>query len=178
MERCSCIFLVLREKDILQWLKRVDNEMVLIIITNDDMKKNMTIQTNQLLDKLRDEEQGKMLLEEIAGHHQFVSLDIDDIRFILSCGNYATLCEGYGNQCEDAISEALNSLQSLHKDITQAKGILLIVSIQNRNNNMMEAVEALNNFFGSFAIIPKYKWGMSSDEVQPQSYKVTILSVN
>jgi len=138
---------------------------------------NRTFETTKLLEEMADSEKAKNLLTEIAGSYQFVALDTNDIRTIISQGNFALICCGYGEKCIDALNEAISALQSQNKSISQAKGILVTVSIKEKHDGMMEAAKALDTFLDSLSTTCKFKWGLSAEEGQEQPYKVTVMYV-
>jgi cell division GTPase FtsZ len=137
---------------------------------------NRTIETAKLLEEMADSEKAKNLLTEIAGSYQFVALDTNDIRTIISQGDLASICCGYGEECIDALNEAIRALQSQNKSISQAKGILVTVSVQEKDD-MMETVKTLDTFLNNIPTTSKYKWGLSAEKRQQQPYKVTVMYV-
>lgn len=136
-----------------------------------------TFETAKLLEEMADSEKAKNLLTEIAGSYQFVALDTNDIRLIISQGDFASICCGYGEKCIDALNEAISVLQSQNKSINQAKGILVSVSIQEKRDDMMEAVKTLDTFLDNLSTTSKFKWGFSAEEGQQKPYKVTVMYV-
>ncbi len=126
-------------------------------------------------------------IAEIITMHGIINLDFQDVGTVLRNGGVALMSTGYGegeDRVTKAIHEALHSPLLNNNDIYNSKKILLSITFANDETGeegtsqelMMEEMNEVHDFMGSFRDDVETKFGLSTDPTLGKKVKVTILA--
>ena len=124
-------------------------------------------------------------IAEIITMHGIINLDFQDVGTVLREGGVALMSTGYGEgegRVTKAINEALHSPLLNNNDIYNSKKILLSITFAEDEADgstaelMMEEMNEVHDFMGSFGDYVETKFGLSTDPSLGKKVKVTILA--
>lgn len=124
-------------------------------------------------------------IAEIITMHGIINLDFQDVGTVLRNGGVALMSTGYGEgegRVTKAINEALHSPLLNNNDIYNSKKILLSITFAEDETDgstaelMMEEMNEVHDFMGSFRDDVETKFGLSTDPALGKKVKVTILA--
>ena len=124
-------------------------------------------------------------IAEIITMHGIINLDFQDVGTVLRNGGVALMSTGYGEgegRVTKAIHEALHSPLLNNNDIYNSKKILLSITFAESGEDgtteelMMEEMNEVHDFMGSFRDDVETKFGLSTDPSLGKKVKVTILA--
>ena len=124
-------------------------------------------------------------IAEIITMHGIINLDFQDVGTVLRNGGVALMSTGYGEgegRVTKAINEALHSPLLNSNDVYNSKKILISITFavdesEGANDElMMEEMNEVHDFMGSFSEDVETKFGLSTDPSLGNKIKVTILA--
>lgn len=125
-------------------------------------------------------------IAEIITMHGIINLDFQDVGTVLREGGVALMSTGFGEgegRVTKAIKEAIESPLLGNNDIYNSKKILLSIAFSadeaegGSQELMMEEMNEVHDFMGSFSEDVETKFGLSIDPELGNKVKVTILAV-
>ncbi len=120
-------------------------------------------------------------ITDIISMHGRVNLDFRDVDMVLRGGGVSVMSTGYGEgagRVGKAIADALNSPLLNNKDIYRSARMLLALSFDpDENEMMMDEVNEVSDFMDRFDNEDmQFKWGLAYDRTLGGKVKVTILA--
>lgn len=141
------------------------------------MKKG-AFETQEFLREIHEDESKRdELLKDILVNNALVTLDYNDVKYILTCEGKMVINKAEAESFKTALELSLNHTQIDKDVILNAKKLLLSISMKHNACMLLEEMGIVRDFLRLFKNCTEARWGLNINAKQTPNVIVTLWAV-